>query len=72
MCTGTGYEWSDLELSKAINDRVSAVLFDDEGRHDVEELLSGIIETEFEGKKLTSYSRQSETNRKMADRRGHC
>ena len=52
MCTGIGYEWSDLELSKAINDRVTAALFDDEGRHDVEELLSGIVETEFEEKNL--------------------
>ena len=52
MCMGIGYVWSELELSEAINDRVAAVLFDDEGRHDVEELLSGIIETEFEEKSL--------------------
>ena len=47
-CTGLGLQWSDGELDAALTGRVAAVLLDDEGRADVEEILLGLVDTEFE------------------------
>ena len=47
-CTGLGLEWSGEELDGALNGPVAAVLFDDEGKADIEEILRGIVETAFE------------------------
>lgn len=47
-CAGLGLEWSGEELDMAVNGPVAAVLFDDEGKADIEEILRGIIETDFE------------------------
>ncbi len=47
-CTGLGFKWSVEELDAALDGPVAAVLFDDEGKADVEEILRGIVETEFE------------------------
>ena len=46
--TGLGLEWSGEELDAALNGPVAAVLFDDEGRADIEEILRGIVDTAFE------------------------
>ena len=47
-CTGLGLEWSSEELDSALDGPVAAVLFDDEGRADIEEILRGIVDTAFE------------------------
>ena len=46
--TGLGLMWSGEELDAALNGPVAAVLFDDEGSADIEEILRGIVDTEFE------------------------
>lgn len=53
-CSGVGLEWSSEELNAAMEGRVAAVLFDDEGRADVEEILTGLAETEFAQEGLRS------------------
>ena len=47
-CTGLGLKWSGEELDAALAGPVAAVLFDDEGKADIEEILLGIVETAFE------------------------
>ena len=47
-CSGVGLQWSDDELNAAMDGRVAAVLFDDEGKTDIEDILAGLAETEFE------------------------
>ena len=47
-CTGLGLEWSGEELDAALDGPVAAMLFDDEGKADIEEILRGIVETSFE------------------------
>ena len=44
--------WSGEELDAALNDPVATVLFDDEGRADIEEILREIVDTEFEQDEL--------------------
>ena len=46
-CFGTGLRWSEKELDAAIDDPVASVLFDDEGRINLEDILSGLAETNF-------------------------
>ena len=46
--TGLGLMWSGEELDAALDGPVAAVLFDDEGRADIEEILRGIVDTAFE------------------------
>ena len=46
--TGFGLMWSGEELDAALHGPVAAVLFDDEGRADIEEILRGIVDTAFE------------------------
>ena len=46
-CSGIGLRWSALELNDALRDRVAAVLFDDTGRANIEEILAGLAETDF-------------------------
>ncbi len=46
-CTGLGLKWSSEELDAALDGPVTAVLFDDEGKADIEEILRGIVETAF-------------------------
>ena len=47
-CSGVGLRWSGEELSAAMDGRVAAVLFDDEGKANIEEILAGLAETEFD------------------------
>lgn len=47
-CTGLGLRWSGEELDAALTGPVAAVLFDDEGTADIEEILLGLADTEFE------------------------
>ena len=47
-CSGMGLRWSDGELTAAMDGRVAAVLFDDEGKAEIEEILAPLAETEFE------------------------
>ncbi len=51
-CSGVGLAWSENDLNDAMNGPVAAVLFDDEGRADIEGILTGLAETEFEQKGL--------------------
>lgn len=46
--SGLGLKWSGKELDAALDGPVGAVLFDDEGKARIEEILSGIVETAFE------------------------
>ena len=46
-CSGEGLRWSDNELSAAMDDRVAAVLFDDEGKANIEDILASLAETDF-------------------------
>ena len=46
-CTGTGLAWSNKELDAAIKGPVAAVLFDEEGKANIEAILTGLADTEF-------------------------
>ena len=46
-CSGVGVRWSGDELDAAMNGRVAGVLFDDEGKANIEEILAGLAETNF-------------------------
>lgn len=52
-CTGMGRSWNTEELGAAINGQVSALVFDDQGKADIEVLLAGVAETSFEQAQLT-------------------
>lgn len=45
--SGVGLRWSAVELNDAMSGRVAAVLFDDVGRANLEEILAGLAETDF-------------------------
>ena len=47
-CSGVGLAWSDEELDAALSGSVAEVLFDDEGKADIEEILSSLADTDFE------------------------
>ena len=47
-CSGVGLVWSDEELDAALSGPVSEVLFDDEGKANIEEILSSLPDTDFE------------------------
>ena len=47
-CSGIGVQWSDKELDDALGDQVAAVLFDDEGKANIREILAGLAETDFQ------------------------
>ena len=49
---GSGRSWNDEELEEAINGEVSALVFDDTGRAEIEELLAGVAGTAFEQQQL--------------------
>lgn len=51
-CSGTGRSWNAEELDAAINGQVSALVFDDQGKADLQELLAGVAETSFEQEQL--------------------
>jgi len=50
--TGKGRSWNDDEFGRAINGQVSALVFDEQGKADIEQLLVGVVETSFEQKQL--------------------
>lgn len=50
--TGTGRSWNTEELGAAINGPVSALVFDDQGKADIQELLASVAETAFEREQL--------------------
>lgn len=47
-CSGLGVAWSGVELDSALEGPVAALLFDDAGRAEIENILVGLAETEFE------------------------
>lgn len=47
-CTGLGLTWSGEELDAGLVGPVAAVLFDDEGKADIDGILRGVAETAFE------------------------
>ena len=46
-CSGVGLCWSDEELDVALDGRVAAVLFDEEGKANIAEILAGSVGTDF-------------------------
>jgi hypothetical protein len=46
-CWGIGLIWTNEELDDAVSGPVAAALFDDEGTAAIEEILTGLAETEF-------------------------
>jgi hypothetical protein len=46
-CRGGGRTWTVGELDEAIGGQVSTLVFDDQGKADIKELLAGVAETEF-------------------------
>lgn len=50
--TGTGRSWNTEELGAAISVQVSALVFDAQGKADIQELLAGVAETSFEQEQL--------------------
>lgn len=46
-CSGQGLVWTDDDLDTALAERITALVFDDEGKADIEGILSGLAETEF-------------------------
>ncbi len=46
-CSGVGLRWSDEELTAAMDGQVAAVLFDDEGKANIGQILAGLAETKF-------------------------
>jgi len=51
-CSGTGLAWSLEELDAALDERVSSLIFDDEGKVEIEQILIPLAETEFEQDKV--------------------
>ena len=60
-CSGVGLAWSDRELDAAMSGPVAAVLFDDEGKANIETILASLADTEFA---------QEGLKRVLADTRG--
>lgn len=46
-CSGAGHAWTSDELKEALGGPVAAVLFDDEGKADIADILGALPETEF-------------------------
>ena len=51
-CSGIGLEWSSQELDTAASGSVASLVLDDEGTADINNLLSGIVDTDFEQQEL--------------------
>ncbi len=47
-CLGTGLVWTGGELDAALSGPVATVLFDDEGKANIESILTDLVETDFE------------------------
>ena len=47
-CAGIGLVWGDEELDAALSGPVATVLFDDEGKANIESILTDLVETDFE------------------------
>lgn len=47
-CSGKGISWTQEELDDAIGNPVAAVVFDEEGKADIHDLLATVADTEFE------------------------
>ena len=46
--TGCGFSYSAAELDTALSGPVAEVVYDDSGKADIEALLAGLAETDFE------------------------
>lgn len=46
--TGCGFSYSDTELDTALSGSVAGVVYDDSGKADIEALLAGLAETDFQ------------------------
>lgn len=60
-CVGRGVSWTQSELQTAISDQVAVIVYDDEGTADIEDLLLGVAETEFEQQKLADVLQDTDT-----------
>ena len=46
-CSGIGLRWSVDDLNLAMDGRVASVLFDNDGKANIEEILAGVVGTDF-------------------------
>lgn len=46
-CSGVGLQWSNEDLDAALDNRVASVLFDDQGKVGIGDILAGLAETGF-------------------------
>ena len=53
-CSGFGLSWTDSDLNVALKGPIASVLFDDVGKADIQTILRGVVETEFEQNGLQS------------------
>ena len=51
-CSSVGLAWSENDLNDAMSGPVTAILFDDEGKADIESILTGLAGTEFDQESL--------------------
>ena len=51
-CSGVGLQWSYEEFDAAKKGRIAAILFDDVGKSELKQVLSGVIESSFEQEEL--------------------
>lgn len=51
-CTGFGLKWTSEELNNALSTTVAAMLFDDEGNHNINTILSEIVDSQFQEDRL--------------------
>ncbi len=51
-CSGVGLQWSNDELNHAMDERVAAIVFDDKGTANIDDILAGLVGTDFSQEQL--------------------
>jgi len=59
-CSGVGLSWASSDLEEAMSGPVATVLFDDAGRADIRNILTGLAETEFEQGRIAAILNNSD------------
>jgi hypothetical protein len=58
---GIGRSWNGKELDSAIREQVAALVFDEQGKADIQTLLEGVVETAFELEQLAQVLTDSDS-----------